>query len=374
MKILYDHQVFSLQDTGGASRYHYELARHLCSRDGVEINVHLGINDSVYPFNSLRELGAKILSSNTRFPPGLLRYGLNELGTGLAAGFFRKWEIYHPTLYRAMPLVRAQHIVVTHHDCTHERFPELFSSAKRIMRHRRRLFSVADLIICISDSTARDLAHFYGIDEGKIRVIHHGLGAMIRQPEQAKELTSQLRRPYILYVGTRHAYKNFLGLLEAYTRSATCRDFDLVCVGGGKFTRDEEQRITELGIRSKLLLIPRASEAILTEAYSRAHLFVYPSLYEGFGLPPIEAMSCGCPVLAADSSSIPEICQQAALYFDPQVSDSLTDALRNALGNPRREEQIVVGLAQAAKYHWGTCAEKTLQVYREICGPVAREL
>src|SRR5207248_9563623 len=184
MRILYDHQVFSLQNAGGASRYHYELACHLSSFRSVGLDMYLGFNGSVYSFTSLKRMCGRILNWKTKLRPGLTRYALNEFVTGVWALSGGRWDIYHPTLYRSMPFVRSRRMVVTHYDCVHERFPELFSDGQRVVRAKRRLYSAADLIICISESSRTDLLRFYDIKPTKTRVVYLGVTKLEQNREK----------------------------------------------------------------------------------------------------------------------------------------------------------------------------------------------
>ena len=362
MRILYDHQVFSLQDAGGASRYHYELARNLSEYPDVAVSAFLGFNGSVHPFESLKS--ASILSVRSTLRPGLVRYAANEALTGVRALVAGRWDIYHPTLYRAMPWTRSRKIVVTHHDCTHERFPELFPDVSRILRAKAKLFSAADAIICVSASSQRDLLQFYLIDPKKTHVIHHGLEPGHRDDVAVGMFERRLSRPYLLYVGARHGYKNFTRLLRAYANAGLAKDYDLLVIGGGEWTAAETELAKRLGVFDHLLLIPCADDSVLLEAYSRAVLFVYPSLYEGFGFPPLEAMSAGCLTAVGSTSSMPEVCGDAAFYFDPADESSIEKTVVEALNSPTRGSKIKAGADRARAFSWPRCAEQTLQVYR----------
>jgi glycosyltransferase involved in cell wall biosynthesis len=169
-----------------------------------------------------------------------------------------------------------------------------------------------------------------------------------------------------LFVGARYSYKNFMGLLAAYTSGGFAKEYDLVVIGGGEFTDTESSEIRRLGISGSVLHWSFVSEPVLAEAYGRAQLFVSPSLYEGFGLPPLEALSLSCPVLASNSASVPEVCGEAAVYFDPKRPGDLERGLRDALNDPDRQERIALGIETAARYSWQTNAEKTLDVYRKL--------
>jgi glycosyltransferase involved in cell wall biosynthesis len=363
MRILYDHQVFSLQDAGGASRYHFELIRNLQGLSEVAVELLLGLNHSVMPFSSLHRPQTRVSGRQTTIKPGLVRYGLNELFSAVSAPLRGRVDIYHPTLYRALPWVRRQRVVVTHHDCIHERFPNLFSNAASIVESKRKLFAQADAIICVSESSRRDLLHFYDVAETKAHVVYHGFSPL---PPPA-DGEPDLRSPYLLYVGSRAGYKNFGLLLEAFSRSGLAGSYRLLAVGGGSFTTAEQERIASLHLNAAVEVIPKADDAILARSYSNASLFVYPSLYEGFGFPPLEAMSLGCPVLVNRTSSLPEICGEAAFYFDAGHADELSGCLTAVLSDgPERTRKAKIGAQQVELYQWSKSARLTLDVYRSV--------
>ena len=146
----------------------------------------------------------------------------------------------------------------------------------------------------------------------------------------------RLRRDYVLYVGTRARYKNFEGLLKAFHETGLHQSFDLLALGGGALTPAEEKLIASLGIGRSVICLPLVSDELLAEAYAGAKLFVYPSFSEGFGFPPLEAMSANCPVLASRVSSIPEVCRDAPFYFDPADQHCFQDALLRAINDDER--------------------------------------
>jgi len=374
MRILYDHQVFSLQNAGGASRYHYELMRALAeSRDAcrdvpdrVRTEVWLGIHESAYPFAALASAHTRVVSCGPVLDRGKSRYVVNELFSNALAPFAGKMDIYHPTLYRRMPLVRARRLVVTHHDCAHERFPGLFASAAAIIAAKRRLYAEADAVICVSESSRQDLFHFYGAAPGKTRVIYHGLRPLAGSAAAAAELRSLAPGDYLMFVGSRAPYKNFNALLHAFQATALDTSTRLFVAGGGPLTNDERALAQELGIDRRLVVVPAITDALLAEAYASARLLVYPSRCEGFGFPPLEAMAAGCPALVSRTSSLPEICRDAAFYFDPDDPASLERALvEAATDEPARERARRRGAEVAAIYSWQKCAQETLALYRE---------
>jgi glycosyltransferase involved in cell wall biosynthesis len=367
MRVLYDHQVFSLQDAGGASRYHFELIRNLQVMDEIAIEVLLGLNGSVMPLRSLQRASTRVLGRRTTMKPGLPRYAINELLSAVAAPLRGRVDIYHPTLYRALPWVRRRGVVVTHHDCTHERFPHLFPNADSIMNAKRKLFAQADAILCVSASSQRDLLHFYDVPEDKTHVVHHGFAPLRLIDSGGAQGGVETSGPYLLYVGSRASYKNFGLLLKAFSRSGLAGSYRLLAVGGGAFTAPEQEQIASLGLTGSITLIPKADDATLARAYRDAVLFVYPSMYEGFGFPPLEAMSLGCPVLVNRTSSLPEICGEAAFYFDSSDPEELARRLQSIVEDkPGVDGKRKLGERQVKLYDWSRCAHGTMAVYRQV--------
>jgi glycosyltransferase involved in cell wall biosynthesis len=366
VRILYDHQVFSLQNAGGASRYFYELMNFLTTVPDVRTELLLGISGTVYPFRRLPRSKARVMACGEWLPTGTLRYLANELWSNLRVPFRGKMDVYHPTAYLRMPMVRARRVVATHHDCTHERYPELFPDAKKVLWARKWLFPRVDAIICVSESCRRDLLQFYAVDPAKVRVIHHGLSPLPRSAEAAASLHRRLRRDYVLYVGMRAAFKNFTGLLQAFHETRLQDSFDLLVLGGGPLTAQEKTLIASLQMTDCVTSLPVVSDELLAEAYAGAKLFVYPSLNEGFGFPPLEAMATGCPVLASRAPSIPEICGDAPFYFDPMDQGSFHRALLQSVSDQAARQQAVErGREVAAQYSWERCGQQTLALYRE---------
>jgi len=366
MKVLYDHQLFSLQDAGGGSRYFYELIQFLTTVPDVQMELLLGMNGSVHPFQELASGSTTVISCGGFLRPGVARFVVNEAFSNAVAPFRGQMDVYHSTLYRCVPLVRARRIVATHHDCVHERFPQLFPDVEKIRRAKQRLYRDADAIICVSESSRKDLLSYYQVSAAKTRVIHHGMTPLPGCSDAAQKLRTHLRREYILFVGSRAPYKNFNALLNAFHDTGLYDWLDLLVLGGGPLTSEERTTMSKLGLKDSVISLPAVSDSILGEAYAGARLFVYPSRCEGFGFPPLEAMSAGCPVLASNTSSMPEVCRDAPFYFDPEDQVCFTSALLHAVNDEEARRQAVTrGSKVAAQYTWKKCGEETLALYRE---------
>jgi glycosyltransferase involved in cell wall biosynthesis len=364
MRILYDHQVFSLQSMGGISRYYYELLKHLSQMDSCKPEIAVGVQQNGFDFRSLPGVKTWGFHGLAGIAPGKTRYILNELLSTALLSFRGEFDVYHPTLYRHVRVARWKKMVVTHLDCAYERYPALFNRVEMIKRLRRRQFQRADAIICISESTRRDLHEFYDLPENKTFVVHLGVTELKRHLDGQVEFRRD--RPFLLYVGSRACYKNFPALLKGFAAAGLESDFDIVVVGGGATTEAELALIREMGLVERVRFVPRAPDPVLAKFYAQARLLVNPSLYEGFGLPPLEAMSLGCPTLVARSSSLPEICGDAAFYFDPNDADSLVSSLRTAcFDESQRTAKIQKGREVIASYSWQKCADETLAIYRQ---------
>jgi glycosyltransferase involved in cell wall biosynthesis len=362
MRILYDHQVFSLQDRGGISRYYFELLRQIARLGNCEAEILLGCNNNMFRFSNLPKIKVHEFRGSLVVEPGKYRYLLNEAISSLVLPLRGHFDVYHPTLYRCAPLVRSTKVVVTHHDCAYERYPALFNNVESIKEIRARQFARADAIICPSESTRRDLHEFYQVSEDKTFVVFHGIPRPVQSDDSEHARIGD--RPFLLYVGSRALYKNFDGLLRAFAVADLKREFDLLVLGGGLATSSEMAAITQLSLEDAVRFVAQAPDDLLARAYSQARLLVYPSLYEGFGFPPLEAMSFGCPVLLAHTSSLPEICADAAFYFVVEDQVSFVDRLKESCFNDaKRCQKIERGRILASSYSWEECATKTMQIY-----------
>ena len=233
MRIAVDHQVTSLQDAGGMSRYHYELAHHLRGSHDVSIDLLLGGQSSVLPFRELQGSGVEVACWNSHLRPGYARYAINALWTGAVAPLRGRYDVYHATYQRWETAIRHRLLVATHHDATQERFPHLFRNAAAIRARKARLYARADVVICVSESARHDLEELYGVPPERTRLVYHGV-APIRETAAFQNGDG---RPYVLYVGSRSAYKNFPALLSAFAESHAADAWRLVVAGGGAWPK-----------------------------------------------------------------------------------------------------------------------------------------
>ncbi|HEX8155590.1 MAG TPA: glycosyltransferase family 1 protein, partial [Thermoanaerobaculia bacterium] len=261
-----------------------------------------------------------------------------------------------PRLHAAI----ARRRVVTVHDLTFKRFPELLQkeTLENLDRLMTREIAIAEGVICVSESTRRDLLHFYEADPRRVVTIHSGLGT----PPTAEPIDGLPNR-YLLFVSTVEPRKNLGVLLDAFEElRATGYDGSLVVVGRiGWKSEAIARRLRMPGV----VHLDYVTAPQLVTVYRNAEVFVFPSLYEGFGFPLLEAMAHGVPTISADSSSLPEIGGNAALYFDPRSSSALVTQLRRVLSDPAlREDLIARGRARVAQFRWDVAAKQTLEILR----------
>jgi glycosyltransferase involved in cell wall biosynthesis len=361
-----DDQIFASQDFGGISRYFYEVASKLSSKPNIDLNIVAPLYRNRY----LREhLGSIKLSG--AYCPGIPKTDRfrDFYNWSVSRCLMRRLKpnVVHETYYRvAGSAPRGIPTVTTVHDMIHELFPHWISRSDPTARRKAAALSRANHIICVSHSTKNDLVRFYGIPEEKVTVIYHGISVFSEDHEP--NYRESLREPYLLYVGKRGSYKNFLRFIEAYSDSKVLSaEYKIICFGGGEFTAEERLHFKSLGISPANILHYSGGDRVLSRLYRHAALFVYPSLYEGFGMPPLEAMSTGCPVACSNVASLPEVVGDAAATFDPYDRESVRDAMETCIMDSQlREELSRRGHSRVLEFSWERCANETLEVYRQL--------
>jgi glycosyltransferase involved in cell wall biosynthesis len=389
MKILYDYQIFTKQNYGGVSRYFYELMDNLRVH---KIDIEIPINYSKNIYIKEADFLSKPLKGYTEYKDFL--FGLRPKGKAKIYKLLQKlnfiknaetanqkisierlkkqnFDIFHPTYYDPYFLkhIGKKPFVLTIYDMIHETYPELFSADNKIARQKKILAQKADKIIAISENTKKDIIKFIGINEDKIQVIH--LGSSINRQENNLEMNTDLLKKlpekYILFVGNRTSYKNFDNFSKALIPLFKInKKLNAVCAGGGEFSDKEINFFKTFNITDKFRQYS-VNDSDMTLLYKNALVFVFPSLYEGFGLPILEAFNCGCPVAASNRGSLPEIAGNAAAYFNPEDISSITDAINNIIADDGTKEKMKKnGFEQLKNFSWEKTAEKTLAVYNSI--------
>ena len=369
MRILYDGQIYRYQTAGGISRYFASIIGRL-PRDYEPTLLAWALNGNLpaHPNLKVYEYGGRLPRvERFSFRLGVQSARLKDrlLAGRLARGRF---DVFHPTYYnlltgRRVGSYRAP-TVLTVWDMIHELFPREMDPTGEHAELKRRAVLAAQRVICISENTRRDLLERYPVPEERVVVTHLASeidASLAHGPEPVPA------RPYFLFVGQRSPYKNFDGLLRAFARVISSNPGLALCVVGPPFEADEAKLIADLKLAGHVESYGHASDAHLAKLYRCSRALVYPSLYEGFGLPPLEAMSCGTVAVVADTSSLPEVVGDAGVLFDPRRDDELIHTLlRLAEDDAAREELIRKGRLRASQFGWDKTAAQTVEVYRSV--------
>jgi glycosyltransferase involved in cell wall biosynthesis len=282
-------------------------------------------------------------------------------------------DVFHSPDY-VLPPVRRARKVVTIHDLSFLRYPEAAEPSLRryLSAAVPRCAGEADVILADSENTRRDVVELLGLPSEKVYVIYPGVDQRFSAIQERESLEAVKERyglsyPFILSVGTLEPRKNLIVLLEAYAMLKERRDLPhrLVIAGGkGWLYEGIFQRVQELSLGEGVVFLEFVPDDLLPSLYTLADLLAFPSLYEGFGLPPLEAMACGTPVVTSESSSLPEVVGEAGLMVPADDPGALAEAMGRVLDDAKLSEDLVArGLARAAQFSWEAAGKKLLAVY-----------
>ena len=370
MRILYDYQAFIYQDWGGISRYFSEIIKRLppdcVPTVGLKVssNIHAatfaGVTKPAGFFSDRNPLPSCIKRS--RAYDKLRIAWLRSVNRRYFQPIFaqKNFDLLHITLDFEdwwLPYLGDKPFVYTVHDL----IPERYWQSPAYFQRRKNLAQRAARIIAVSENTKRDCIEYWGVPEDKIDVIYHA--PSVQQDGPRRENTFG---DYLLYVGTRNRQKNFTWFVTALATLLRERPgLQLICTGS-PFTRQERQLLRQLRIENQVIARFFA-ESEMFDLYRHARAFVYPSRYEGFGMPILDAFQAGCPVILADASCFHEVGGEAAIYFVPEDAEGLCTCLESVLvDSGRRTAMIERGRARVARFHWADTLSQTVNVYRRV--------
>ena len=351
MRIHYDNIVFSLQRAGGISTYWSELINRLL-RDEIDVTF-----DECSHLNIVRNtIDIKAGAVNTRGN----KYMLLERFKSLQLPEQSRPFVFHSSYNRITKNKYAAQ-VTTVHDFVHEKFYKGIRRSLHLMQ-KGKVLRAANQIITVSENTKRDLMQFHpNIPEERIKVIYNGVSEdFYPLGEDVKAKLAEVNsRPYLLYIGSREHYKNFKFTVSLLKE---CVDFDLYIVGSALLKTEIQHLIRQIPGRWKHF--DHISNQRLNELYNTAYALIYPSFYEGFGIPLLEAMKAGVPFLALDNSAIPEVAGKAGILLEKPDMGLFKDALQTI--SSERTAMIEKGKLQSARFSWERCYQETLSVYKEL--------
>lgn len=383
MKVLFDSQIFKAQKYGGISRYFSELFKYFNTVEGFQYELPIRDTDNEYlkkipPFSNMD------LSRETLFPNinSKLRRVLNKLNDifdkdsniNRTKRVLQKqnFDIFHPTYYSTyfLKYLKNKTLVLTVHDMIHELYPKYFFLDRgRTRSNKRKLILQADKIIAISENTKKDIIRFYNIPEEKIKVIY--LGNSLEPIQNIPPNAPEIPEKYILFVGARGLYKNFTYFIESISPLLKKdKNLNIIVAGGyskkNNFSGKENNLFKKLDVEKQIFQYS-IDDNILAYLYQNAICFVFPTLYEGFGIPVLEAFACDCPAVISNTSSLPEVGGDAAIYFDPTDSESILKSITKVVHDKDlRQQMILRGQEQLKKFSWEKTAKETLSLYSEM--------
>jgi len=368
--VIVDGIIFEQQAYGGASRIFYEILPRMCDEDE---NLLITLLSSGSPRQTLplhpHIKHQSLLPIDRLLQPGKFFW--------LQKQHIRSWvqylyisdstnRIWHSTYY-TLPTRWKGSIVVTVLDFINERFPQSFEATfyKHFLQRKLEAILSADIVICISYATKQDAYNFYNVSLDKLHVIHLASSPIFKKLNRNVAIISGRDKPFLLYIGGRSEYKNFAQLLNGYSVWQYREEVDLVVLGAA-WTDVEQKELLQLGVERNVRLLGNVDDEQLCLLYNQASAFIYPSLYEGFGVPLLEAMACGCPIVASRIPSTLEIAQDCPIYFDLPDTDSLLTAFDKALVEGRNSERAELGLDLVKSFSWEKTARQTLDLYKSL--------
>ncbi len=385
MKVLYDSQGFDMQKHGGVSRCFVELYKHLpkdvCAKFSVLETDNVYLNNIGIPAKGTL-YDAFLSKKDSRIKKSLYKIYYN-----CKYGHYKHWDrmpqvnlyesmkqiergdydIFHPTFFSPyyMPFLPNKPLVLTVHDMITELYPNYYPATNSQVVWKKVVIPRADHIIAVSECTKRDLQKYFDVPDEKITVIYHGTDNTPYIPSGNKPIEGR----YLLYVGDRWQYKNFGNFAKSVVPVLDRhKDLSVVCTGS-PFNENEIQMLKRHGIYDRFIQIFVKSDKDFLDLYHHAVAFVYPSEYEGFGIPILEAYKAGCPVMLNNASCFPEIAGDAAVYFEMNEDGSNFEEqfeMLYSFSAAEKEAQLKKQRQQLSKYTWERSARQLAEVYRKL--------
>ena len=361
-RVILDNIVFELQGVGGISKIWYKKIQYFQENALFDVKYVEGPNMDGNIFRKKLKLNKSDIIADKIYPLAFRRYSsVRTKGPG----------VFHSSYFRTTKNKKMKQ-VVTVHDCGYEKFSKGFKRSAHIWQKKKAL-EVADIIISVSHNTKRELYYYYPWIKNKIvRVVPNGADdefhLLERKPEEITINGVMIRKKKILlYVGGRNFHKNFssiFNLLE--TQAANENDLSIIVAGGEKPSIIEINQIKEKGLEDKVRFIGKISNTDLNLLYNMAFCLVFPSFYEGFGIPVIESMRAGCPVLSSDMSSLHEVGGSGGLFFSPENKNDMKEKFYKLFDEKFRKQLIDYGLKRSMEYSWEKTYNAINGIYNEL--------
>ena len=372
--LLIDGDIFGWQRRGGISRIYSEILPRVGAL-APDIDVRVFIQGKTKSKTDVESLSAEIYNIPElprslkpwrfwrRVAPPVNRL-MSDLTWRITSG-----DVFHPTYFTSPPVHAPSFCFV--YDMTVERFPESFDSPYReqITERKRRTICAAEVVLCISENTKQDVVQILNVPEEKCRVVHLA-GFSKKETATPVQGVSECGRPFFLYVGDYLTpYKNFAFLVQCLSSPEFHEfdGFDLVVVSGQPLNKEARDQWGHLLSSGRVRMLADCDDAGLEELYQTCSAFIVSSLYEGFGIPLLEALGCGASVICANASSLPEVGGKAAYYFDPQSPADFKATLSRAVSDGRGRAVVDARRERARQFSWDHTAQAFVRAFRDVC-------
>lgn len=378
MKLVVDGLIFQKDPHGGIARLFREVLPRMCIIEtGLSITLFIdGPVRAELPTHAQIKLRRMPAVRHTLRPRGVARrllYPMRRLASRAWNVARQIWlvegqdAIWHSTYY-TQPVTWRGSQVVSVYDMIQELYQQEYNDPLEELgrQQKRRCLESASAVICISEATKRDLLQLYPLDPALVSVIPLASGnAFHLLSDEQMQIPGLSERPFALFVGSRFFYKNFSGLLDFYRNWEGKSKLDLLVVGP-PWSVEEEQTLKRFGLEERVRLMSDIDDKTLCMLYNLAQAFIFPSLVEGFGIPLLEAMACGCPVIASSIPSTLEVAGDCPYYFDLAKPATWLSAFEQALSYGRESPRVQAGLQRVKQYSWDNTARGMLEVYRKV--------
>jgi glycosyltransferase involved in cell wall biosynthesis len=360
MRILYDGRVFQFQRAGGINRIFSELISGLPPDYHPLITGVENFGENVPSHPNLEQPRFKL------FRPGRISVPLRE--RWWKPRLLGSLDLFHPTYYDltagyALSDFKCP-MVLTVYDFIYAIYPKLTEGSERVIHDQSAAIRKADFVVCISKATENDLLERFPEKQGKTVVVYLGSSFEVQAPLPEQAI---FENPTFIFVGGRGGYKNFLFLLRAFAKASAVNSRIRLRVAGAPLTEEERWQIYFLGISDKVDVAIYPNEQTLMNLYRSSVALVYPSLHEGFGIPPLEAMACRTLVIASNTTSLPEVVGDGGIMLDPTRENDWTECfLKFANGGRDRDSVIERGLERVSKFSWKNTVNQHLAIYRQL--------
>ena len=369
MQLIIDGLIYQRQAVGGVSRIFTEILPRMCEMDSsLEISI-ITTQELKQPLPTHNNIGQQNLFpvDNYLKPAWVWReFDLRSKFINWKIGDGKE-TIWHSTFFTRLDQWVGKE-VLTVHDLISELYPEYFTKYKdeKLRAIKRKCIMSADAVLCVSMNTQKDLIEFYDLPIEKTHVVPNAYNPIFTQNSEYQPITLiPNNKPFLLYVGVRWGYKNFLTLVESYSVWKYRHEVDVIVVGSD-WSDEEKEILIQLKLQDNVHLVSNIPDELLVDLYIQALAFVFPSLYEGFGIPLLEAMACGCPIVASRIPTSLEVAGDIPFYFEPTEIDSLLLALDRVYQQDNVDQKVAAGLELVKKYSWDRTARETLSIYKGL--------